>query len=242
MSISPEILNRLVALELPAEKLAAVLVILADSHAGLSSAATPLTGRQLANRRYYAKRKSLNSDTEKSENSSESDTEKSESCAHIRAGVLPREELSNIPPEKATLSTPKGETKKTNPSNRGSRLPDDWKPNDDGRRLAVDELGSNAAAHREFAKFQDHWRGKPGSAGRKIDWDATWRNWVRTAADRAGSAGSNVIHINRTPNGKPSVHDAIDDIIRGFDRPDGDMFAGGGGEVCQNPHGLLSQG
>lgn len=29
------------------------------------------------------------------------------------------------------------------------------------------------------AKFADYWHGKPGKAGTKLDWLATWRNWVR---------------------------------------------------------------
>jgi hypothetical protein len=27
--------------------------------------------------------------------------------------------------------------------------------------------------------FRDHWWGKAGKEGRKADWFATWRNWVR---------------------------------------------------------------
>lgn len=30
-----------------------------------------------------------------------------------------------------------------------------------------------------FAKFKDHWIAKPGKAGTKLNWLATWRNWVR---------------------------------------------------------------
>lgn len=30
-----------------------------------------------------------------------------------------------------------------------------------------------------FEKFKDHWIAKPGKAGTKLDWLATWRNWVR---------------------------------------------------------------
>ena len=43
-------------------------------------------------------------------------------------------------------------------------------------------------------RFRDHWLAKPGKDGRKADWEATWRNWIRrensngahreTAADR----------------------------------------------------------
>lgn len=31
--------------------------------------------------------------------------------------------------------------------------------------------------------FADHWRAKPGADGRKADWLATWRNWVRRERD-----------------------------------------------------------
>jgi len=27
--------------------------------------------------------------------------------------------------------------------------------------------------------FSDYWQGKPGQSGTKLDWEATWRNWVR---------------------------------------------------------------
>lgn len=30
-----------------------------------------------------------------------------------------------------------------------------------------------------FAKFSDYWTAKPGKQGIKLDWFATWRNWVR---------------------------------------------------------------
>lgn len=31
-----------------------------------------------------------------------------------------------------------------------------------------------------FARFTDHWIAQPGLKGRKTDWAATWRNWVRS--------------------------------------------------------------
>lgn len=34
-------------------------------------------------------------------------------------------------------------------------------------------------AQHTFAKFRDYWTAKPGKAGTKVDWLATWRNWVR---------------------------------------------------------------
>lgn len=34
------------------------------------------------------------------------------------------------------------------------------------------------------AEFVDYWRGVPGARGTKLDWPATWRNWMRTEARR----------------------------------------------------------
>lgn len=39
---------------------------------------------------------------------------------------------------------------------------------------------------REHERFTDYWQAKPGKDGRKLDWPATWRNWMRTAEDRMG--------------------------------------------------------
>ena len=46
------------------------------------------------------------------------------------------------------------------------------RPRDAVERPARDDLG------REHRKFSDYWR---GNGKRKIDWDATWRNWMRRA-------------------------------------------------------------
>ena len=43
-------------------------------------------------------------------------------------------------------------------------------------------------AQRETERFEDYWRGKAGKDGRKLDWVATWRNWMRTSEDRQGPA------------------------------------------------------
>ncbi len=37
---------------------------------------------------------------------------------------------------------------------------------------------------KETPKFLDYWSAKPGANGVKLDWVATWRNWMRTAAER----------------------------------------------------------
>lgn len=63
-------------------------------------------------------------------------------------------------------------------ADRGSRLPEDWQPSpsDIGFcRTKRPDLDPADVAE----KFRDHWHGQPGAKGRKADWSATWRNWVR---------------------------------------------------------------
>lgn len=35
-----------------------------------------------------------------------------------------------------------------------------------------------------FEEFSDYWRALPGQKALKLDWDATWRTWVRRSADK----------------------------------------------------------
>ncbi len=45
----------------------------------------------------------------------------------------------------------------------------------------------------------DYWRSQPGQKGVKVDWRATWRNWMRTAMERAPGGG----RVNGTGQQKP---------------------------------------
>lgn len=59
-----------------------------------------------------------------------------------------------------------------------TRLPADWTPSDDDINFCITErkdLTPSVVADR----FRDYWVAQPGAKGRKLDWPATWRNWVR---------------------------------------------------------------
>jgi len=71
---------------------------------------------------------------------------------------------------------------------RGSRLSETWQPSSDDQEFAA-RLGVVG----EVEKFRDYWISQPGQKGLKLDWSATWRNWVRRAAE------------NIRPIAKPSV-------------------------------------
>ena len=67
---------------------------------------------------------------------------------------------------------------------RASRLPDDWQLPDPWREWAVNER-PELDVQRTADSFADYWRGKAGKDGRKVDWLATWRNWVRNERTQA---------------------------------------------------------
>ncbi len=69
---------------------------------------------------------------------------------------------------------------------RGSRLPDGWMPSEATREWTIANA-DGVDIRTELSKFQDYWLAKPGAGGRKVNWDATWRNWVRRAAEQRGS-------------------------------------------------------
>jgi hypothetical protein len=72
-------------------------------------------------------------------------------------------------------------------STRGSRLPEDWHPTPadiEFCRQRRPDLNPAEVAE----NFRDHWIAQPGAKGRKTNWAATWRNWVKRERQRAGSA------------------------------------------------------
>ena len=72
-------------------------------------------------------------------------------------------------------------------SRRGRRLPSDFVLTTERRAMALAK-GLPATRHQEeFEKFTDHFHALPGARGRKVDWDATWRNWCAHAVEWAGN-------------------------------------------------------
>ncbi len=71
----------------------------------------------------------------------------------------------------------------------GTRLSDDWQPDDDAFAFALDQIGAEKT-HVEIEKFKDHWLSVSGNKATKVDWTRTWRNWIRRAAEYAASKGA----------------------------------------------------
>lgn len=70
---------------------------------------------------------------------------------------------------------------------RGSRLGKDWTLPIEWRRWALDTQPSWDDDHCTNVTdiFKDYWTSTAGSRGVKLDWEATWRNWVRKEAPRS---------------------------------------------------------
>lgn len=68
---------------------------------------------------------------------------------------------------------------------RGTRLPDDFAITDDMKTWFAENC-RGVDGPRETEKFRNYWRSKSGKDATKLDWPATWRNWMLTAAERAG--------------------------------------------------------
>lgn len=68
---------------------------------------------------------------------------------------------------------------------RGSRLRPDWTPSSLTWRWAMDER-PDLVIQQQLDAFRDYWCAKPGKDGRKLDWNATFKNWIRNARSMNG--------------------------------------------------------
>lgn len=94
------------------------------------------------------------------------------------------------------------------PKKRGTRLPDDWVLPRDWGAWAVDEGWPENVIRLEAEKFRDYWHSAPGQKGVKLNWLATWRNWMRNSSSPKIVNGGN--------NDKPSKQqDRFDAFMSG---------------------------
>lgn len=67
---------------------------------------------------------------------------------------------------------------------KGTRLPVDWALPKELGNWALEQGLNKQQVILEGEKFRDHWIAQAGAKGRKADWPATWRNWVRNSKTR----------------------------------------------------------
>lgn len=95
--------------------------------------------------------------------------------------------------EQSSTTTPKGVVPRT----RGTRIPDTFVVTGDMRRWAA--TGAPAVdVDRATEKFVNFYRAKTGKDATKLDWSATWRNWLMNDQDRAQSKPTPTQKATRT--------------------------------------------
>ena len=109
------------------------------------------------------------------------------------------------PPNATPIATNNQEPRTNNhiKTQRGTRLPTDWSLPDSWKAWAEGErqdLNIRTVAD----SFKDFWIAKPGAGGVKLNWEATWRNWVRS--QKQGYVAKQDIVHQTTPT--PANHDA----------------------------------
>lgn len=98
------------------------------------------------------------------------------------------EDTENTPERQAkdsekTLKTPEHQdtssSLRSEGNKRATRLPDDWTLPASWGQWALSEGYDERVIRAEAPKFRDFWCSKGGKDATKVDWLATWRNWMR---------------------------------------------------------------
>ena len=91
----------------------------------------------------------------------------------------PREDSPpDLGPRKGSRKGPIEADSREDSTARATRLPNDWVLTEDLKAWAEAER-PDVDAVEQAKQFRDYWVAKPGKDGRKLDWTATWRNWIR---------------------------------------------------------------
>ena len=221
MGIIAEAVRHMLAAGMPGDAVVAAISDMeaaATGGAGVSSASTK-SARTERNRRYYERRREASYSDGEASYSDAQDATKS----HIKTGEAsdsdgvktrtPSPSASPSPP-KETLPTPLKENNPSppltpppaRPTERGTRLPSPWVLPDEWVAWCREQWPTmpDAFIVRQSSEFADYWHSLPGSKGRKVDWLATWRRWIREAVDRQRERGAR----GQAPPGRMTQADA----------------------------------
>lgn len=94
-------------------------------------------------------------------------------------------ESTRIHPTSENALSLKEEDKEKKERGRASRIPPDWKPSEADFEFAHSKGMPHGRITTEAEKFRNYWTAKSGAAATKLDWPATWRNWVISSLERA---------------------------------------------------------
>lgn len=103
---------------------------------------------------------------------------------------------------------------KASPKKRGSRLPDDWFLPKSWGEWATSEGYDHETIRAEAANFKDYWTARAGPTATKLDWEATWRVWMRKAPKSSKQRGSTNAQFGA------AIHQLADHLSAGTARID----------------------
>lgn len=100
---------------------------------------------------------------------------------------------TQVRPDPADVLNPSSLNPSSSPTGtaRATRIPPDWKPTDEQIVWACVQQPTWTPLHAERVgeSFRDYWVAKAGKDAAKLDWDATWRVWVRKESPMRGANG-----------------------------------------------------
>ncbi|WP_022723386.1 DUF1376 domain-containing protein [Rhodopseudomonas sp. B29] len=91
----------------------------------------------------------------------------------------------------------------------GHALPPDWQPSDADWAYAAQKGLQAPQIEHQAEKFRNYWHGNQSP---KVDWAATWRNWILTAIERGVNRGGGVPAAPRVS----ATDSAIAGIMKGY--------------------------
>lgn len=99
---------------------------------------------------------------------------------------------------------------------RGSRLPDNWWPSAELENWAKAERPELDVV-KTAEGFIDYWLSVPGQKGVKLDWDRTFKTWIR---NQKATKGNKVENLKLTEHGERAVR-VMDSWLKGKESEDG---------------------
>lgn len=116
------------------------------------------------------------------------------------------------------------DTKHKVKTQRGSRLPTDWTLPDEWADWAEKER-PDLLIYKTAESFKDFWISKPGAGGVKLDWQATWRNWVRSQKQSFAKAQDLIHQTTPTPPNQDAALRKIEEDSKRAVKPNAEVQA-----------------
>jgi hypothetical protein len=113
----------------------------------------------------------------------------------------------------------KEEEAKASKQIRGSRLPDDWFLPRSWGEWAAGEGYEIEVIRTQADNFKDYWKARAGPTASKLDWEATWRVWMRKTPKGKNNGNGYHINGNAPATSGDRFMDEIADIARARPSP-----------------------